>query len=99
MEIAELDFLSEEWKSGSLLSSFCFTFIIGAPKAKHYFFSFCEFLPGIYLLSVHQLGVGSILYIICVSGGSESNGKTGQWDASHVICLTENPYGLARLFV
>lgn len=33
-----ISFCSEEWKSGSLFFSFCFTFIIGAPKAKHYFF-------------------------------------------------------------
>lgn len=73
MEIAGLVFDSEEWKPGNLFSSFCFAFIIGAPKAKQYFFfSFCEFLPGIYLLSAHQLGGGSRL-----SGGSESNGKTG----------------------
>lgn len=54
-------FCSDAWKPGSLFSSFCFPSIIGAPKAKHYFFFFCEFLPRIYVLSVHQLGAGSSL--------------------------------------
>lgn len=38
-------------------------------------------------------------HIACLWGGSKANGKTGQWKAFRVICLIENPYGLARLFV